>query len=458
MSLRARVLLGVLAALAVAAPAQALPVVGISDQQPGTFGEPAYRQLERPVVRLVTPWNQVLVDPAPLDAWLAGAREAGQEPLVTFEHARGQFCPSADCVGPSPSWYLLAFRKFRARYPWVTTFAPWNEANHASQPTATDPALAAGYFNLLLAECPDCTLVGADLLAGQPGLAGWVDTFRRNVSRQPEIWGLHNYSDVNRFRPLDTDAFLDMVPGDVWLTETGGITYFRTPSGVVTFPFDEWRSAQATHYLFDLVSSREERIKRVYVYQWRKNPSPTDRFDAGLTRPDGSARPALAALRQNLGITAAGDPAGPGEPAVMLEGFSDPAKLPTGNLGAGDDASRVGGPGTLRGRSGRALRTLRVRRGRLVLRVACEGAAAGCPLALRVVTARRVGNRPRRRVAVAHTRTTVNGLESVSVPVRPFAARLAARHGTRRGLLVRAEIRARGRWQALGAPVRLVFG
>src|SRR5690242_16395182 len=104
-----------------------MPVVGISDQNAATFSESAYRELRVPLVRLVTPWNQVLIDPRPLDAWLSAAKAAGEEPLVEFEHARDQYCPSPDCIGPDPGWYGFAFDAFRKRYPSVTTFAPWNE-------------------------------------------------------------------------------------------------------------------------------------------------------------------------------------------------------------------------------------------------------------------------------------------------------------------------------------------
>ncbi len=39
-------------------------------------------------------------------------------------------------------------------------------------------------------------------------------------------------------------------------------------------------------------------IQRIYVYQWRIN-SPTDRFDAGVVNPDGSARKSYGVLLKN---------------------------------------------------------------------------------------------------------------------------------------------------------------
>ena len=42
----------------------------------------------------------------------------------------------------------------------------------------------------------------------------------------------------------------------------------------------------------------------MYVYQWRANAG--DRFDAGLLRPDGTARPSYAALARDLAAQARG--------------------------------------------------------------------------------------------------------------------------------------------------------
>ena len=42
------------------------------------------------------------------------------------------------------------------------------------------------------------------------------------------IWGLHNYKDVNRKQSKGLTNVLKTVPGEVWLTETGGITKFES--------------------------------------------------------------------------------------------------------------------------------------------------------------------------------------------------------------------------------------
>ncbi len=42
----------------------------------------------------------------------------------------------------------------------------------------------------------------------------------------PTIWGLHNYSDINRLQSWRTHRLVRALGGQVWLTETGGIVKF----------------------------------------------------------------------------------------------------------------------------------------------------------------------------------------------------------------------------------------
>ena len=46
------------------------------------------------------------------------------------------------------------------------------------------------------------------------------------------------------------------------------------------------------------IARTRPRIARMYVYQWHAGA--TDRFDSGLVRPDGTARPSLAVLANSL--------------------------------------------------------------------------------------------------------------------------------------------------------------
>src|ERR1700691_6393685 len=82
----------------------------------------------------------------------------------------------------------------------------------------------------------------------------------------PSIWGLHNYSDTNRYSGSRTRAILAAVPGQVWRTETGGIVQFgsdfpnKKGSGLT-------RAAKALSYMFKIAAS-SSRIKRLYIYDW----------------------------------------------------------------------------------------------------------------------------------------------------------------------------------------------
>jgi hypothetical protein len=272
-----------------AAPAKPGLVVGIGDQGAAMFAAPLFRALHVDHARLVVAYDAVAVgfERQLTDQWLRAARAAGVEPFVTFGHSRVH--PRRL---PSVAAFTRAFKAFRARYPQVRVYAAWNEINHVSQPTADDPVRAAAYYNVVRANCPGCTVVAGDLL-DQAGAERYLRRYVPRLHGAPRLWGLHNYSDTNRFRDKGTRAFLDAVKGDVWLTETGGVARVGR-----AFPFDLRRQARATAFMLRL-ARRHPRITRVYVYNWT-GAAPDARFDAGLTNADGSPRPAYDAFRRAL--------------------------------------------------------------------------------------------------------------------------------------------------------------
>jgi hypothetical protein len=276
------------------------PLLGIADQKPETFRDPRFRALGVARTRLSTPWNSIFTEPGRLGAWLSAARAAGLEPLVAFERSRGAGCPADPCSAPPIDAYERAVRAFHRRYPWVTLLQPWNEANSSTQPTGKRPELAAAYYEAVKRVCPACTVTAADLLDAT-NLTRWLTGFRAALHEQvPQLWGLHNYRDTNRFRLTGTRHLLSLVPGDVWITEAGGIVSFTTASGRPVLPYDEQRAARATRFLFRIAGVLP-RIKRIYVYQW-KIDFPGNRFDAGLVAPDGKQRPALAVITRKLAL------------------------------------------------------------------------------------------------------------------------------------------------------------
>ncbi len=285
------------ALLPAAASAAAKPPVGISDQNVSTFASPLFAPLGMEHARYVTPYDAALKDDPTLDAWIAAARAAGVEPLISFEKSHGQMCPDDPCALPRVRRFERAFKAFRAKYPDIRTISPWNEASHKTQPTYGSPKRAAAYYHAVKRNCAGCTIVAADLLdAGN--MKSWVTRFARHAP-DARLWGLHNYGDANRFRTTGIDQLLGAVKGDVWLTETGSIVAFTTSSGLVSFQKSERRAAKAMRYLFDELVPHSRRIKRVYVYNWLSDPE--NRWDSGLVRDDGTPRRIYRIVKRYVG-------------------------------------------------------------------------------------------------------------------------------------------------------------
>jgi hypothetical protein len=281
-------------ALIAPSPAAAL-VVGIADQKPDMFSDPLFEGLGVTHARIAVSWDALQNDweRTELDQWMAAAHAEGVQPLVGFGHSRGD----RRRVLPTPERYKYEFRQFRARYPWVTTFATWNEANHCGEPTCHRPALVAAYYKALTRECPTCTVLAAEVL-DMPNMASWVEQFQRRLGRRPALWGLHNYIDANRLRTTGTRALLRHTRGQVWFTETGGIVQRRNKRKV-GFPESPAHAAVATRWVFDDLVTLSRRITRVYLYHW--NPSTShDTWDSGLVDARGRPRPALRVVRSEL--------------------------------------------------------------------------------------------------------------------------------------------------------------
>jgi hypothetical protein len=106
--------------------------LGIGEQQPRMFDDPRFAALGLDRVRIVTGYDVVChprVEQLYLDNWLAAAARVGVRPLVAFSFSPR---PGQRWTLPSYRTYLNCFRKFRARYPQVHEFNPWNEPNHSS--------------------------------------------------------------------------------------------------------------------------------------------------------------------------------------------------------------------------------------------------------------------------------------------------------------------------------------
>ncbi len=288
-------LLSVLAAGAIGTTgASAKLVAGVGDESPLTFGNASFRSLGVKRTRLITPYNSALSAATAPDAWMKAARSAHEEIVVAFNPTGDSRCPGRPCKVVSSSQYTKAFRAFHKRYPFVHIFQPWNEVNSLTQPTAMHPEAVVTYYAIVKRYCPSCTVLGADLedLTKGPGVPAAIDMvnyakrllkdFAKAHVRTPLLWGLHNYVDVNYFHSSGTKAALRVLPGQLWLTETGGIAQFILSSGKVRLKYDLARQAKATNWLMQLALSNK-RVARVYIYDLFYATG--NRFDSSLLGP-----------------------------------------------------------------------------------------------------------------------------------------------------------------------------
>jgi len=263
--------------------------LGIGEQGIEMFSDPRFGALGLEHVRLVAPYDVACrpgIAQQYVDTWLAAARRSGARPLVAFASSwRSRWGL------PSYRTYLRCMRAFHARYPWVRDFNPWNEANHGSQPTYRNPVRAAGYYNALRRACRGCNVAAGDVLDWW-NMRRWVLQYKRHLRGRPRLWSIHNYLDVNAFRPWrrsGTRRLLRLTSGRLWVSETAGIVFYVREGRL-----GERHAAAATRWMLSL-PRQSRRITRVYAYQWQAECHPNT-WDSAWFRANGAARPAYRAL------------------------------------------------------------------------------------------------------------------------------------------------------------------
>jgi hypothetical protein len=299
---RSLVLLPLIALLAIVGPTPALSharapiVLGIADQKAEFLTDPAFLGLGMRHAHIAVAWDALRSDwqRQELESWMRAAQAAGVQPLVTFDRSR---LAGRGRVLPTPAQLQTQFRNFRHRWPWVTDYSAWNEANFPGQETYKHPDLVARYYKTLKGTCPQCRVLGADLL-DIPSMAKWVRAFTR-TGAQPRYWGLHNYVTANRFQTQRTRQLLKITKGEIWLTETGGLVARRNKS-LIKLPQGKDHAAKVTHFILHDLVALSPRITRVYLYQWNSSTT-KDSWDSGLVGPDDKARPSLSVVAQALG-------------------------------------------------------------------------------------------------------------------------------------------------------------
>ena len=328
-------LLALLLVPAAAAQASSSTVrVGIGNQNTNVFESSLAKDLDLQRARYFIKWNAI-DDPAAIaaaDTFVSEAKKNGVDVLLHF--STDDFTPRKAKL-PSVAQYRSKVGRLVSRYykMGVREWGVWNEANDRTQPTYRSPTRAAEFFVELwrLLDAPSrcgagvtgkCRVVALDLLDGstkaqQAALRSYVKRFYGKLSstydRRGRFVGIHNYSDTNRRRSTGTKNALDAVRRYVkqprfWFTETGGIVklgetgdFTCNPLSATSVRNAEARANRAVSWMFTLAKRYRSQVDRLYVYQWTGSScDPSERFDAGLVRADGSARPSYDTVKRQL--------------------------------------------------------------------------------------------------------------------------------------------------------------
>ncbi len=230
--------------------------VGIGDQKADMFSDPRFVALGIRYARIAVGWD-VMTTPwelEALDTWLQKARVLNVQPLISIGHSRTQRRSL-----PTPERLRYEFRTMRERFPWVKTYATWNEENHCGEPVCHRPQLVASYYRALRRECPSCTILAPRSWTCQ---TPWP-TSRRFARARVYAQALGR-AQLRGSQPLQDDPpapLLKALPGaDVWLTETGGLVR-RDNGGTTDIPEGPKHAGEVTRYLFDRVLALNKRIR-----------------------------------------------------------------------------------------------------------------------------------------------------------------------------------------------------
>jgi hypothetical protein len=276
---------------------------GMGDESDEMFNDPLWRQLHMKYVRYIAPYDAA-VRPYSLNKakrWIDAAERQHAQVLVAFYHS--EYTPTKL---PSATTYYKDVQKFVKLFPKVRYYQSYDEANRGNVRGAFSSPSAAGavaYYQALIRVCRGCTVIGLDVLDQfniTPTLR-YISEFKSAIGRlhtvMPRIWGLHNYSDVNREESIRTKTLARALGSQIWLTETGGIVQFggsfpnKNGSGLP-------RAAKVIQYMFRMASAIPQ-VKRLYIYDWSGGTAST-RFDAGLTDRRHKPRPGYVVVCRTL--------------------------------------------------------------------------------------------------------------------------------------------------------------
>lgn len=297
-------LLALAAVLAAAPAAQAKIAYGVGDQSAAMFSNPQWKALGLKKTRYFVHWNAIdnKTELAKADEFVKAAKAANVKVLM---HISTNDLREKKGKLPTVAQYKSKVRKLVKRYRklGVRDWGAWNEANHKTQPTWNNPARAAQFYIAMKSICKGCTIVALDIL-DQAGYQKYIQKWAAAAGpagRSAKIFGIHNYSEVNRKRKTATTGIIRAVrkfnaTSKFWYTETGGLAYFEA-KGLDTYSLS--RQADRTRYMFSLAKQFKSFVTRLYSYNL-VGIDGQGRFDAGLLNADGSPRPAYDVVKQNL--------------------------------------------------------------------------------------------------------------------------------------------------------------
>jgi hypothetical protein len=286
--------------LCLAAPAQARPkpIVGFGEQNPQIFSDLRWIDLEKPDIRYVMSWDalRTRAGRGEVDLWMQAAKFRNANVLLSFGHSRR---PGRELRAPTKKQFTAQFKAFRKRYPWVTTFQAWNEANHGTQPYFHKPKAAAKIYDVIRRKCRTCTVSAPSVLDDGMKMVRWIQTFRKAAKTKVTIWSLHNHIDVNRNTSSGTKLLLKYTRGQVWFTETGGI-WNRWVDGRKIKRYNKRTAKRAIRNIFKLQRLKPKRVKRIYVYNWFAPAEKRPRWDSGLIDTKGRERSTYKTLKAQM--------------------------------------------------------------------------------------------------------------------------------------------------------------
>jgi len=293
MRLTTALFLALFAAALSSPPAHARVLLGVGENSYKMFSDQRFQRLDVKTVRVVIPYDyeQRKFDQARFEPYLLFAHAAHKDVLVHFARSdrRGGLRKL-----PSVRTYRKSVAAFAKAHPWVTDYGVWNEASHSSQPTHRNPRRAAQFAVALHRAVPAAKRIVVLDALGDRRMSSYTRAFRQyyKLRSRKDVWGLHNYDDANVSHTARyTREYLRLVPGKVWITETGGIVRNQHRNYGV-------RSAAKATTVALRIARSSRRVQRAYFYHWIRNPR--NFWDSAFIGAGGSPRPAYRIFKRAL--------------------------------------------------------------------------------------------------------------------------------------------------------------